>query len=64
MSGREEKTLFKAVICDLFEKRPMGKPRRRWIDNIEGDARDLRLEATWIIIQLSGKTMSLISYHY
>lgn len=34
-------------MCKLSGKRPVGRPRRRRVDFIEHDARDLVLDGAW-----------------
>lgn len=45
---REERTLFrtKSKKFHLAGKRPVGRPKRRWVDNIERDTRNLGLKGT------------------
>jgi hypothetical protein len=44
--GAEKGTLFDK----LKGKRPLGKPRRRWENNIEMDRRDIWCDVHWIHI--------------
>lgn len=41
---------FRALVCHLTGKGSVGRPRRRWIDNIdsiEQDSEDQGLQGTW-----------------
>lgn len=42
----EERTLM-YIMCKLSKKRPVGRPRRHWVYNIERDATELALEVTY-----------------
>lgn len=39
----EERTPFRAPICHLSGKKPVGRLKRRWVDNLERNAIDLGL---------------------
>lgn len=43
---RGERTPYRTLKFYFFEKRPMGRPRLCWVENIEFDAKDLG-EGTW-----------------
>jgi hypothetical protein len=36
----EEENAYRILVEKPEEKRPLGRPRRRWVDNIEKDLRD------------------------
>lgn len=44
---REETTSFMALMCQLPGNKPVGRSRRRWVDNVKRDVRGLGLEKTW-----------------
>jgi hypothetical protein len=33
----EERGVYRVLVGDLERKRPLGRPRRRWVDNIKMD---------------------------
>jgi hypothetical protein len=39
MNG-EKRNAYKVLLGKPEEKRPLGKPRRRWVDNIKIEIRD------------------------
>jgi hypothetical protein len=43
----EERKLYKVLVGKPEEKRPLGKPRRRWEDEIRMDLREIGL-GVWI----------------
>lgn len=44
---RKKRTHFKALMCHLYGKRPVGYLGHRWMENIERDDQDLKFEGTW-----------------
>jgi hypothetical protein len=36
-----EKNAYRLLVEKPEEKRPLGRPRRRWVDNIKMDLRDI-----------------------
>jgi hypothetical protein len=40
MNG-EERNAHMILVRKLGEKRPLGRPRRRWVDNIKMDLREI-----------------------
>jgi hypothetical protein len=40
----EERGVYKVLVVKLEGKRPLGRPRRRWVDNIRMDLWDV---GTW-----------------
>jgi hypothetical protein len=46
---REKRNVYRLLIRKPERKRPLGRPRRRWIDNIKMDLLEIRLNAVdWI----------------
>jgi hypothetical protein len=46
---REKKNACKIIVGKLEGKRPLGRPRRRWVDNIKMDLREIGLDGEdWI----------------
>jgi hypothetical protein len=44
-----KKTAYRILVVKPEEKRPLGKPRRRWVDNIKTDLREIEWDAMdWI----------------
>ena len=37
----EERGVYRVLVGKLEGKRPLGRPRRRWVDNIRMDLRDV-----------------------
>lgn len=61
----KERILFRARMRQLFGQSPVGRPRRRWVDNIE--ARNLGFEGTrteWATdsIRLRGMVVTALGY--
>jgi hypothetical protein len=45
----EEKGVYRVLAGRTEGKRPLGRPRRRWEDNIKMDFREIRIDgAKWI----------------
>jgi hypothetical protein len=44
----EERKLYKVLVGKPEEKRPLGRPRRRWEDGIRMDLRETGLGVDWI----------------
>jgi hypothetical protein len=36
------RNVYMILVGKLEEKRPLGRPRRRWVDNIKMDLREIR----------------------
>jgi hypothetical protein len=45
---------YKILIGKLEGKRPLGRPRRRWVDNIKMDLKRDRMGWIWLRIGTSG----------
>jgi hypothetical protein len=37
----EKRNIYRILVGMPEEKRPLGRPRRRWVDNIEMDLREI-----------------------
>jgi hypothetical protein len=44
---REGRGVYRVLVGKLEGRRPMGKPRRRWEDNIRMDLRDVVVWTGW-----------------
>jgi hypothetical protein len=45
----ERRSVYRVLVGRPEDKRPLGRPRRRWDDNIKMDLREIRIdEANWI----------------
>jgi hypothetical protein len=45
----EKRNAYRIVVGKPGGKRPLGRPRRRWVDNIKMDLRDIRWDGMdWI----------------
>jgi hypothetical protein len=40
-TNRETRTTCRILVGESEEKRPLGRPRRRWVDNIKIDLREI-----------------------
>jgi hypothetical protein len=48
----EKRNTYRVLVRKPEGKRPLGRPRRRWVDNIKMDLREIEL--IWIRIGTSG----------
>jgi hypothetical protein len=47
--GEEEKNAFRLLVGKSEEKRPLGRPRRRWVDNFRMDLGEVEWsDVDWI----------------
>jgi hypothetical protein len=45
----EKKNVYRILVGKSERKRPLGRPRRRWVDNIKIDLREIGLDGVdWI----------------
>jgi hypothetical protein len=44
----EKRNVYRLLVGKPEGKRPLGRPRRRWIDNIKMDLLDIGLNVDWI----------------
>jgi hypothetical protein len=45
----EKRNAYRILVAEPEGRRPFGRPRRRWVDNIKMDLRDIRWDGTdWI----------------
>ena len=45
----EDRSTFKILTCSPIGKRPLGRPRRRWKDNIRMDLKEIRvITRNWV----------------
>jgi hypothetical protein len=57
---REKRNAYRILVGKPEGKRPPGRPRRRWLDNIKGDPREIRWDGMgwtgliWLRIGTSG----------
>jgi hypothetical protein len=50
--GAEKKNSYKILVGKPEGKRPLGRPRRRWVDNIEMDLREIKWDGMdWIDLE-------------
>jgi transposase len=46
---RAKKNAYRILVGKPEEKRPLGRPRRRWVDNIKMDLREIKRDGMdWI----------------
>jgi hypothetical protein len=45
----EDRKVYKVLVGELEEKRPLGRPRRRWGEGIRMDLRKIALESVELI---------------
>jgi hypothetical protein len=56
----EKRNSYKILVGNPEGKRPLGRPRRRWVDNIEMDPREIGWDemvwigSIWLGIETSG----------
>jgi len=43
----EERGVYRVLVEKLEGKRPLGRPRRRWVDNIRTDLQDVGCGGIW-----------------
>jgi hypothetical protein len=57
---KEKRNAYRILVGKLEGKRPLGRPRRRWVDNIKMDLRDIGWDGVdwigliWLRIGTSG----------
>jgi hypothetical protein len=44
----EDRGVYRVLVGRPEGKRPLGKPRRRWKDNIKMDLREIGIDVAWI----------------
>jgi hypothetical protein len=44
----EKRNVYRLLVEKTEGKRPLGRPRRRWIDNIKMDLLEIGLSVDWI----------------
>ena len=59
----EERGLYRVLVGKPEEKRPLGRPRRRWVDNIRMDLEEVGCEyVDWIgLAQYRDRWRTLVS---
>jgi hypothetical protein len=56
----EKRNAYKILVGNPEGKRPLGRPRRRWVDNIKMDLREIGWDgmvwtgSIWLRIEISG----------
>ena len=45
----ENRSAFKILTGTLAGKRPLGRPRHRWEDNIKMDLKEVAIRVIWLI---------------
>ena len=51
MRIEEIRSVYKVLVGNLEESRPVGRPRRRWEDNIQMDLQEIRIGVMYWIEQ-------------
>jgi hypothetical protein len=47
----EKRNPYRILVGNPEGKRPLGRPRRRWVDNIKMDLREIRWDGgNWIVL--------------
>jgi hypothetical protein len=49
------KNVYKMLVAKPEGKKPLGRPRRRWEDNIRTDFREIWTEFVWLKVGTSGE---------
>jgi hypothetical protein len=44
----EKRNVYRILVGKPEGKRPLGRPRRRWVDNIKMDLREIGWDGEWI----------------
>jgi hypothetical protein len=59
----EKRNAYRMLVGQPEEKRPLGRPRRRWVDNIKMDLREIGLDGMdWIdVAQDRDQVRALVS---
>jgi hypothetical protein len=53
----EKRNAYRTLVGNPEGKRPLGRPRRRWVDNIKMDLREIGWDGgDWILIWLRIRT--------
>jgi hypothetical protein len=48
---REKRNVYRILVGKPEDKRPLGRPRRRWVDNIKMDLREIGWDGVdWIYL--------------
>ena len=50
----EERGVYRFLLGKLGGRRPLGRPRRRWVDNIRMDLQDVGCGLGWPRIETGG----------
>jgi hypothetical protein len=50
----EMRSSYNILIKEISGKNPLGRPRRRWGDNIRMDLREIGWEGIWLRVGISG----------
>jgi hypothetical protein len=56
----EGRDVYRFFVGRFESKRPLGRPRRRWEDNIKMDPREIGIEANWIPLAQAGSNGRLL----
>jgi hypothetical protein len=49
-----KRNAYRILVGKPEGKRPLGRPRRRWVDNIKMDLREIWIELIWLRIGTDG----------
>jgi hypothetical protein len=61
MNDGERRNVYRILVGKPERKRPLGRPRRRWVDNIKMDLRDIGREVMdWIDLAYDGYQLMAI----
>jgi hypothetical protein len=53
----ERRSACRILVGKPDGKRPLGRPRRRWVDNIKMDLREVGTGSIWLRIVTGGRLM-------
>jgi hypothetical protein len=59
-----EKDSYRILMAKLQGKRPLGRPRRRWVNNIKMDLREICSLSLWVSELMSNQPARWTSYVY
>jgi hypothetical protein len=46
----EKRNAYKILVVKPEGKRPLGRPRRRWVDNVKMDLREIWGDINWLYL--------------
>jgi hypothetical protein len=53
----KKRNAYRILVGNPEEKRPLGRPRHRWVNNIKMDLREDGIGLIWLRIRTSGRIL-------